>query len=367
MKYFGNRLKKLRKDNSITQEALAEYLGISYQAISKWENNQGFPDISLIPALSNFFGVSADYLLGIELEKSEERIEKALTEARRFTHTGEIEKSIAVIEDALKCFPGEHRLLCDLLEYKVMRYRDEPEWLKDIETKAHLILKDCSVEEIRHKAIGYLAFAYSYSGKHEKSAETIQLLPEIHYSKKRLISLTVPEKEQAKYKPECILKETKLLITDILTIAKHNTFWGDPQIAVDICKRALNIIESVGSEGVLLYWKANVYQNLMLAYAKLQQADEMYCTGETLLSLYTNIEDSFSNGDTPYHSPLLQGLNFSKETVKFKSDLSEFELFDDFLTKAPLLKPYAKEERFLQLSNTLKERIANNNIQTGGI
>lgn len=361
MKHFGERLKKLRKDSGITQEALAEYLGISYQAVSKWENSQGFPDIYLIPALSNFFGVSSDYLLGIQPEKSEERIEHALAEARKFTHTGEIEKSIAIIEDTLKSFPNEHRLLCDLLEYKVMRYRDDPEWLKDIETKAHLILKDCRVEELRHKTIGHLAFAYSYSGNHEKSAETIQLLPELHYSKKRLMSLTAPAKEQAKYKPECILKETKLLITDLLAVAKHNTFWGDPEIAVDICCRALNIIDSIGPEGVLLYWKANAYQNLMLAYAKLQKTEEMYRTGETLFSLYAEIENTLSCGKTAYRSPLLEGLTFSKETVIYKNNQSGFEFYHSFLANAKLLQPYTKEERFLELLSALQERSANTN------
>lgn len=154
MKYFGERLKKLRYDNNVTQDTLAEYLGISYQAISKWENSLGFPDISLIPAISNFFGVSSDFLLGIELEKSEEKIENVLNEAREFTHTGEIEKSINLIEEALKSFPNEHRLLCDLIEYKVMTWkREDLEWCQDIETKANLILRDCNIDKIRHKTI----------------------------------------------------------------------------------------------------------------------------------------------------------------------------------------------------------------------
>ena len=136
MKHFGERLRCLRKNHNITQDALAEYLGISYQAVSKWENGQGFPEITLIPAISSFFGVSSDFLLGIELEKSEDKIENALTEARKHTHTGEIEKSIAVIEDTLKTFPNDHRLLCDLIEYKVMRHQDNEQWLADIEAKA---------------------------------------------------------------------------------------------------------------------------------------------------------------------------------------------------------------------------------------
>ena len=60
---IGEKIKELRKAQGVTQEKLAEYLHISYQAVSKWENGLALPDLTLMPALSNFFGVSADYLL----------------------------------------------------------------------------------------------------------------------------------------------------------------------------------------------------------------------------------------------------------------------------------------------------------------
>ena len=55
---IGNKIKTLRKQRGITQEQLAESPGISFQAISKWENNIALPDITLAPALANYFGVT---------------------------------------------------------------------------------------------------------------------------------------------------------------------------------------------------------------------------------------------------------------------------------------------------------------------
>ena len=55
---IGKRIKDLRKSQDVTQEKLADYLNISYQSVSKWENGLALPDLTLIPALSNFFGVS---------------------------------------------------------------------------------------------------------------------------------------------------------------------------------------------------------------------------------------------------------------------------------------------------------------------
>lgn len=60
---IGNRISKHRKEKGLTQEELAEKLGVSSQAVSKWENDQSCPDISLLPILCSVFGISTDELL----------------------------------------------------------------------------------------------------------------------------------------------------------------------------------------------------------------------------------------------------------------------------------------------------------------
>ncbi len=60
---LGKRIAALRHENQLTQDELAEKLGISSQAISKWENDQSCPDISSLPLLSKILGISTDELL----------------------------------------------------------------------------------------------------------------------------------------------------------------------------------------------------------------------------------------------------------------------------------------------------------------
>ena len=60
---FGEKLYKLRKEKGLSQEALAEQVSTTRQAVSKWENNQGFPETEKLMMLSNIFEVSIDYLL----------------------------------------------------------------------------------------------------------------------------------------------------------------------------------------------------------------------------------------------------------------------------------------------------------------
>lgn len=70
---LGNNISEKRKAKGLTQEELANILGVSPQAVSKWENNLSCPDISLLPEISKVFGISVDALLGVEAsaEKTE--------------------------------------------------------------------------------------------------------------------------------------------------------------------------------------------------------------------------------------------------------------------------------------------------------
>lgn len=66
---LGKRIMQCRKRLGLTQDQLAEKLGVTAQAVSKWENDQSCPDISMLPKLANIFGISTDVLLGSEPEQ----------------------------------------------------------------------------------------------------------------------------------------------------------------------------------------------------------------------------------------------------------------------------------------------------------
>ena len=63
---FAERFASLRKSRGLTQRAIAEKLGITDRAVSKWETGRGTPKFSDTPILASIFGVTTDYLFGCE-------------------------------------------------------------------------------------------------------------------------------------------------------------------------------------------------------------------------------------------------------------------------------------------------------------
>jgi len=61
---LGQRIHELRFRDGRTQEALAEAIGVTPQAVSRWEANSGYPDMEMIPSIANYFGITIDELFG---------------------------------------------------------------------------------------------------------------------------------------------------------------------------------------------------------------------------------------------------------------------------------------------------------------
>ena len=67
---LGKKIRELRQRDGRTQETLAEAIGVTSQAVSRWEASGGYPDMEMIPSLANYFGVSIDELFGYNNERS---------------------------------------------------------------------------------------------------------------------------------------------------------------------------------------------------------------------------------------------------------------------------------------------------------
>ena len=112
---IGKHIKELRNRDGVTQDALAEALGVTGQAISKWENESGYPDIEYIIPIANFFNVTIDQLFGHDRSESENKINEyceKLDELHR--NWADVNTRIDLARQALAEFPAEEKLLVRL-------------------------------------------------------------------------------------------------------------------------------------------------------------------------------------------------------------------------------------------------------------
>lgn len=110
----GRTIRRLRKERRLTQEELAEQLGVTAQAVSKWENETGMPDISQIVPLAGVFGVSTDVIFGLDTTTAGEDVTKILRDAEADKVRGGAASYIKAydrISEGLRKYPCDQRLL----------------------------------------------------------------------------------------------------------------------------------------------------------------------------------------------------------------------------------------------------------------
>ena len=108
---IGAKIKKLRRERDMTQEDLAETLGISAASVSQWECDKTAPDISQLPVLANIFEVTTDFLLGVDVANKEKEIETILESADKHHSAGHAERAVPILEDSLKKYPTSHKIM----------------------------------------------------------------------------------------------------------------------------------------------------------------------------------------------------------------------------------------------------------------
>lgn len=173
---IGTTIKKLRRDRNITQEQLAEMLGISTNAVSQWECDKTAPDISHLPVLANIFEVSADILLEIDIAKN-----KKQTEINKFTakyaelHSqGKNEEILKLCREMQKKYPNDETVRYNLMKILKIGYVNES--FDEIVMLGEQLLQSTNME-YRTGAIRYLCFAYLAKGDRTKALQYADMIP----------------------------------------------------------------------------------------------------------------------------------------------------------------------------------------------
>lgn len=177
---IGEKIRTLRKQRNISQEVLAQYLGVSFQAVSKWENNDNLPDVTMIPALAAFFDVSTDELFDFDRLKTEEKIQQSCWDIASIRYDNP-EKAEKMLRDLLKKYPGNEVILNNLLY--TMR---SPERSEEVIAICKSILEITKLDDVKYDVLRILAETYHEMGQQNLVKPTLEQIPEIYFSKLEL-------------------------------------------------------------------------------------------------------------------------------------------------------------------------------------
>lgn len=144
--YFGENLKELRQKRNLTQERLADFLGVSFQTISKWERGDNYPDITMLPEIASFFKVSVDNLLGVNRAEDEKEINEQLYIYDNLTTSKQDRQKL--IYSLNEKYPNDYRVLMRYMSYHI-HFEDKYKSNSLIQSIYDNIINNCTDDDVR--------------------------------------------------------------------------------------------------------------------------------------------------------------------------------------------------------------------------
>lgn len=174
---MGNRIRELRKSKNISQEVLAQYLGVTAQAVSKWETGTALPDVALVPVIASFFQVSTDELFDYNRMEAEKNVREICLSAY-LCREHDPQKSEEILREGLRKYPGNDIILNNLLYTMCAEERSE-----EIITLCNTLIASTRDDSVKYDALRILAKTYHEIGQQDLVAPTLEQIPELYFSK----------------------------------------------------------------------------------------------------------------------------------------------------------------------------------------
>ena len=225
---IGQRIKKLRRERDITQEQLAEYLNLSASAVSQWECDRVMPDISQLPLLANLFEVSADVLLGIDVDSKAKKIDEIYRTAVRTSQDGQRREAVELLRDGLRQYPDSFRLMEFLVGELWCLWCGTPRddglaaeiasYQRQMETCIDKILAGCTDDAIRRGAIETACLLYPRIGRYD---DAVKLAESMHdgFTRREILCQIYTGTKQYETKRDDILGKFSNSIGDLTDLA----------------------------------------------------------------------------------------------------------------------------------------------------
>ncbi len=351
-------LRSLRQKKNITQETLAQHLGITSQSVGKWERGEGYPDITLLPAIAAYFDVTIDDLLDVGTARKEEKFKAYQAEVARYAHDGLVEEIIAVWERAYHEFPNDCRIMNNLMRSIHARgiYPTPDADAERIYSLGEKILENSTDQKIRDSAIYTLCWVHSGRGEKEEALKYAEMGGSLITTREDLRSDVLEGEEGIKACQEYLMQLIQTAgFTAIEMITKDGVTTEETLAAYQL---VIDLWKLLHPDGCLIghAWSlAMAYSGMASAYAKVQDTEKTLEALEQCVAWSIRDTEYMSNGEPiRYQTPLVNRLtndprdsskNYTGNTCDCFLEHFSWICFD-FLRE---------DARFLALQNRMRE------------
>lgn len=252
---MGEKIRTLRKARNLSQEALAQYLGVSFQAVSKWEKGDTYPDVVMIPAIASFFDISTDELFDFNRLESEQRILRECYEIADYRDR-EPERAEREYRALLKQYPGNDTIINHLLY--VLQTLGKHEELVEL---CRTLIQVTKFDDCRYDAARIMAEAYKAMGEYGLCKQAIDLIPEFFFTHREEKALLLEGEDMFRpaWQQKCQSLET--LISMIMRIADYYEETGEPEKAKHQLTQAQAILEALRGDIVPPFWNDSIFDD----------------------------------------------------------------------------------------------------------
>lgn len=266
---IGEKLRKLRRDRDMTQEMLASAFGVSPQAISKWECGDGYPDITLLPMIANYFKVTIDELMGNDEIGQQEDISVYNNTYHKIYD--KLERVEYILGYARK-YPKDYRIAQNLSQAITELPKEKwEEYLPLLRETCEKIVNECTIQWIREYAIRDMCLVCP-----DEELDRWERMCAAMYES---FSGEVIEKRLGKHgrKEEAILRHginNFYMLCHFL--ARYNHDHNDPARGIAWCKNQMKLLEFLGGgEDVPEVWRGRYAKCAMEISYMLFQSGEI--------------------------------------------------------------------------------------------
>ena len=346
-----NNLRELRKKKNVTQESLAEHIGISPQAVGKWERGEGFPDITILPAIAFYFGVSVDNLLGVgELAVTQilDEYDKKNTE---LCNKGYNSARVALWNKAMKEYPSNlrviYRLMCALFMDGAKKNADE------IIELGERILLESSDTSMRDVAIQCLCNTYRDKGNIEKAKELAQMMAFYYTTCNELMRNLLEGEKAVEYCQDNISILIDLIHFNVMSMVNRGALGPKDSIrAYNFAIKAYELLYEDGDFGFYECRMSEMYQLSARLYAEAGQYGEAITCLEQMAT--HTVKCDTQKKEFQHTSFMANRLRYSPENIFKDHTCNECSIrLSDIKDKA--YDGIREDERFREVVNTLQE------------